>query len=161
MNEPLPLTILLILGVTCLVSGIMAYRGRYVSWLALKSILPGWAGLASLYLGAAFLALPAATFVLRAMPEGDVVRALLGLLLIGIMIAGAIIGIIGMFWLPRFMLPRWIKDTIDEIERGEDPLSKAVRPGGSLYGRLGNPNAGPVPRRRASGDDEADDDLNR
>ncbi|GAA3697866.1 hypothetical protein GCM10022377_08470 [Zhihengliuella alba] len=148
MDQPVFFAILLGIGGVSFVSGVLAYRGKYVAWLALKSFFPGWPGLAGLYIGAAILSGAGAAVILQAMPEGNIVRALLGLLLIFTMIAGAIIGIIGMFWLPRFMLPQWVKDTIDEIKRGEDPLSQALRPGGSLYGRLGNPDAGPAPARR-------------
>lgn len=50
-----------------------------------------------------------------------------------------LLGILSLFWLPRFLLPQWIKDDIKEIRRGDDLLSQALKPGGSLHGRLGVP----------------------
>ncbi|WP_102160559.1 hypothetical protein [Zhihengliuella halotolerans] len=133
------------------VSGVMAYRGKYVMWLALKSFFPGWVGLASLYLGIAFMGLS----IFMVLEELDILHGPI-MTLIGLAMAGATfvclpIGIIGFFWLPRFMLPKWIKETEERIARGEDKLSQALRPGGSLYGRWGQPGSN-APHRRVDGD---------
>lgn len=134
-----------ILGALLIVSGYFAYRGKYVAWLQLKSILPGWPGLAGLYLGIWMVLFPVVGWLLEvAKPLGAVVAVFAWL-------PSLLLGLIGLFWLPRFLLPQWIKDDIEEIRRGEDPLSQALKPGGSLYGKLGVPkdqwpeNQGPGP----------------
>jgi hypothetical protein len=133
------------MGVVCFYGGILAYQGRYKSWLVLKSVFPGWIGLASLYLGVAMVMLALAPF-LKAIDAPGIV-AVLWLLVTA---PSMIIGIIGCFWLPRFMWPQWMKETQREIDRGEDALSQALRPGGALYGRLGRPR-GTVPPRMYDG----------
>ncbi|WP_157975655.1 hypothetical protein [Brachybacterium sp. YJGR34] len=150
MADWLGTTLLGAMSAVLLVSGIMAYRGTYVSWLALKSFFPGWPGLAGLYLGIAFADVLLMRALLDAALDGPLLLGIVYLLLFGILVASAMIGLIGMFWLPRFLLPLWVRETIDEIRRGEDPLSQALRPGGSLYGRLGVPRPRP-PRPRGQG----------
>ena len=45
-----------VFGLLNFIAGILAYRGRYQAWLMLKgSLMPGWPGLASLYLEVAFM----------------------------------------------------------------------------------------------------------
>ncbi|WP_349828625.1 hypothetical protein [Brevibacterium litoralis] len=147
MNDDLvPTAVLSVMSLVLVVSGVMAYREKYVSWLILKSFFPGWPGLAGLYLGIAFGSL----LVLNTLMDSEVARGnipLSLLVLFGVMVLGLVIGIVGMFWLPRFLLPRWVKETSDEIRRGDDPLSRDLRPGGKLYGRLGRP----VPRPPGAG----------
>ncbi|RZU60869.1 hypothetical protein EV380_0420 [Zhihengliuella halotolerans] len=119
-------------------------------WLALKSFFPGWAGLAGLYLGLAFLGL-SIFMVLHGLDllHGPIMT-LVGLVCVVAAFAGLPIGIIGFFWLPRFMLPKWVKEDEEKMARGEDKLSQDLRPGGKLYGRLGRP-AGNAPHRRVDG----------
>lgn len=125
------------MGLISFVAGILAYRGKYKSWLVLKSFLfPGWIGLASLYLGLALMMLGLAAFLQFIDAPGFVMA-----LWLVITAPAMVTGIIAMFWLPRFLWPRWLKDTEDEIRRGEDPLSQALKPGGSLYGKLGRPRS--------------------
>jgi hypothetical protein len=126
-----------VMGLISFVSGILAYQGRYKSWLVLKSFLfPGWPGLAGLYLGLGLLMIALAAPLLAVNAPGWVMAVWL------VITAPAMVtGIIAMFWLPRFLWPRWLKDTEDEIRRGEDALSQALKPGGSLYGRLGRPRS--------------------
>lgn len=38
-------------GLVLVVSGVLAYTGHYRGWLMLKSLLPGWPGLAGGFLG--------------------------------------------------------------------------------------------------------------
>ncbi|NUL46924.1 hypothetical protein F7P69_17215 [Cellulosimicrobium funkei] len=124
-----------ILGGVTFISGILAYQGRYKSWLVLKSFLaPGWAGLASLYLGMGLLLIGAGGFA-ASTDLPDVIVVVCGAL----GFPSLVLGIIGFFWLPRFLWPRWLKDTQQEMDRGEDKLSQAMKPGGALYGRLGRP----------------------
>lgn len=70
---------------------------------------------------------------------GDRLPPLLVLLLV-VAVVGMVMGVAGMFWLPSFFLPAWIKQTRERMRRGEDALSQAMRPGGALYGRLGVPS---------------------
>jgi len=126
-----------VMGLISFVAGILAYRGKYKSWLVLKSFLfPGWIGLASLYLGLALMMLGLAAFLQFIDAPGFVMA-----LWLVITAPAMVIGIIGFLWLPRFLWPQWLKDTEDEIRRGEDPLSQAMKPGGSLYGKLGRPRS--------------------
>jgi hypothetical protein len=126
-----------VMGLICFVSGILAYQGRYRSWLVLKSFLfPGWPGLAGLYLGLAMMMLGLAAFLQSIDAPGFVM-----VLWLVITAPSMVIGIVAMLWLPRFLWPQWIKDTADEMRRGEDAYSLAMKPGGSLYGRLGRPRS--------------------
>ncbi|MGP9618151.1 hypothetical protein ACT3S2_14115 [Arthrobacter sp. AOP36-A1-22] len=120
------------IGLVNLIAGIQAYRGRYQAWLLLKGgPFPGWPGLASLYLGVAFTLLSVSPLVLDHGPP------LLILAIFFTLFPSLGIGIIGMFWLPSFMLPAWIKETRRKMRAGEDRYSRAIRPGGALYRRLG------------------------
>ncbi|MFC4333801.1 hypothetical protein [Salininema proteolyticum] len=148
MNDWTPMAVLGAMSAVLIVSGVLAYRQKYVAWLALKSFLPGWPGLAGLYLGMAFAAILVLKSMLDIGVEGNAVLALAYLVLFAVFALSLAIGIIGMFWLPHFLLPRWVKEMVDEIERGEDPLSRDLRPGGRLHGRLGVPKTMPEPNRR-------------
>ncbi|MEE1620469.1 hypothetical protein ACQ7DA_04415 [Zafaria sp. J156] len=124
--------VLAAVGTVLVVAGVLADRGRYKAWLVLKSFLfPGWPGLASLYLGIAFLAIAGAGFVMEHAPP------LVFLLFALVLFASMVLGIVGMFWLPSLMLPAWVKETRRRLAAGEDRLSRALRPGGALHGRLG------------------------
>jgi hypothetical protein len=82
-----------IMGAVCFVAGIMAYQGRYTSWLVLKSFLfPGWVGLASLYLGVALMMFGLARFLLAVEAPGFVMT--LWLLVTG---PSVVIGMVGFF----------------------------------------------------------------
>lgn len=136
-----------------IVTGVMAYRQKYVAWLALKSFFPGWPGLAGLYLGIAFATILVLNSMLDAATGGNLLLGLAVLALFAVFVLCLVTGIVGMFWLPRFLLPRWVRDMVEEIRRGDDPLSRDLRPGGRLHGRLGAP--GPA-RVRTRGKDEDD-----
>lgn len=114
-----------------IVSGVLAYTGRYKGWLMLKSFLPGWPGLAGLYLGVGIGLVVVLPSVMDALPP------LLVLLAGALAFGSLLIGIVGMFWLPRFLLPGWVREQQDQMRRGEDAFSTAMQPGGALYGRLG------------------------
>lgn len=126
-----------VIGLIGFVAGILAYQGKYKSWLVLKSFLfPGWPGLAGLYLGLAMMMFGLAAF-LQVIDAPGIVMALW----LVITAPSAVIGIIAMFWLPRFLWPQWLKDTENEMRRGEDRFSQAMKPGGALYGKLGRPRS--------------------
>jgi hypothetical protein len=125
------------IGAISFVSGILAYQGKYKSWLVLKSFLfPGWPGLAGLYVGLGIMMASLSGLVVDAGTPGFLI-----FLWVVVMFASMVTGIIGMFWLPRFMWPSWIKETADKMRRGEDAYSQAMKPGGSLYGKLGRPRS--------------------
>lgn len=130
-SNPLGFAIAVGLGVLLVVSGVLAYTGHYKGWLMLKSFLPGWPGLAGGFIGVMILL---AVFLPMV---GDALPPALYLLLAAVLFGSMIIGIIGMFWLPRFLLPGWIREQQEEMRRGEDAFSQAMRPGGALHGRLG------------------------
>lgn len=111
----------------------LASTGRYKGWLLLKGIFPGSLGLAQLYLGVGI------AMILLYSVVGDRLPPLVVLLLLAVAVAGMVMGVVGMFWLPSFLPPAWIKQTRERMRRGEDALSQAMRPGGALYGRLGVP----------------------
>lgn len=120
------------IGLVNLVGGIQAYRGHYRAWLILKgALVPGWPGLASLYLGVAFTMMSVAPLVMDHGPP------LLKLIVFFTLFPSLVLGIIAMFWLPSFMLPAWIKETRRKMKAGEDQFSKDMAPGGVLYRRLG------------------------
>lgn len=138
-------------GAVNFVAGILAYRGRYRGWLILKGFfLPGWPGLASLYLGIAFMLIGAGPMVLAYAPP------LLLLAHFFLLFTSLVVGIIAMFWLPAFMLPGWVRETRRKIKSGEDRLSQALAPGGALYRRLGvapEHQPGPAPTDAPRDDD--------
>lgn len=133
MDRTTMFVVMAVIGAILVVSGYFAYRGKYVAWMLMKSFLPGWPGLAGLFLGIWMILFPVVGWLI------DVAKPLGALVVVFVWFPSLLLGIIGMFWLPRFLLPQWIKDDIEEIRRGEDPLSQALKPGGSLYGRLGVP----------------------
>lgn len=121
-----------VFGLLNFIAGILAYRGRYRAWLILKgSLLPGWPGLASLYLGVAFMLIGVGPLVLGYAPP------LLQLAHFFLLFPSLVVGIVAVFWLPSFMLPAWIKETRRKMRAGEDQYSRDMAPGGILHGRLG------------------------
>lgn len=152
-SNPLGFAIAVGLGVLLVVSGILAYTGKYKGWLMLKSFLPGWPGLAGGFIGVMILL---AVFMPLA---GDALPPVLFLLLAAVLFCSMLLGIVGMFWLPRFLLPGWIREQQEEMRRGEDAFSQAMRPGGALHGRLGvrpedrleDPELGPWPSDTSPG----------
>jgi hypothetical protein len=93
----------LLLGVAFLVLGVVAYSGRWKGWMRVRRGFGSTIGFAWLWLGAAFLA---AAIGLLANPYSPAAfAALIGLAAILLLVA-----IVGAFWLPRFLLPRWYLD---------------------------------------------------
>ncbi|GHD04242.1 hypothetical protein GCM10008096_11330 [Zhihengliuella salsuginis] len=154
MSDWLPMAILGTMSAVLIVSGVMAYRQKYVAWLALKSFFPGWPGLAGLYLGIAIATILVLNSILDAATAGNLLLGLAVLVLFAVFVLCLVTGIVGMFWLPRFLLPRWVEDMVEEIRRGDDPLSRDLRPGGRLHGRLGVPGSARVHTRRKDDDDQ-------
>lgn len=115
----------LIFGVICLVLGVAAYTGRDKAWMITRSVLPGQSGPALLYLGIFFFFLPIALAVM------DILPPILSLLFSTSVLACLFIGVLGFFWLPRFMHPRWM--------RGNYRADKErTRPGPSTMRRNGD-----------------------
>lgn len=119
------------LGILLVVSGILAYTGKYRAWLMLKSFFPGWPGLAGGYIGVFML------LALYLPLIGESLPPILFLLAAAVTFLSLALGIIGMFWLPNFLLPQWIREQKRRMARGEDKFSQAMKPGGALHGRLG------------------------
>lgn len=94
----------LLFGAIFLALGIAAYSGRDRSWLITKTVLPGQSGPALLYFGIFLFLLPMAVPLMEVLPP--IFAALLGLVVLGCMF----IAVLGFFWLPRFMHPRWMRD---------------------------------------------------
>lgn len=156
MDDWIQMTVLGAMSVVLIVSGILAYRDKYVAWLALKSFFPGWPGLAGLYLGIAFASLLVLSVLMDVASRENPLLGLLVLVLFAVFVVSLLTGIIGMFWLPKFLLPAWIQETVDEIRRGDDPLSRDLRPGGKLHGRLGVPRSLQPPRPRKGHDERSE-----
>lgn len=129
--DVLPALTLASLVLILIVGGLLAYRGHFKGWLMLKSIFPGWPGLAQLYLGVGLGCVLMYGLLKPYLPP------LVVLLVAAVAFMGMVLGILGMFWLPSFLLPDWIKHAREEMRRGEDPYSQAMKPGGVLHGRLG------------------------
>ncbi|MBT1003528.1 hypothetical protein KIH31_13030 [Paenarthrobacter sp. DKR-5] len=101
-------------GLFLFVCGILLYRKIWLGLLALNSVAPGQPGLAATYIGAWLATLPFGNWWLSW--HIPVLPALLSFA----NLACLVIGIVGCFWMPRFMQPRWLRETNDAIKRGED-----------------------------------------
>lgn len=93
----------LLLGVAFLILGVVAYSGRWKGWMRVRRGFGSTIGFAWLWLGAAFLA---AAIGLLANPYSPAAFAVL----IGLAAILLLVAIVGAFWLPRFLLPRWYLD---------------------------------------------------
>ncbi|MDK1326204.1 hypothetical protein [Arthrobacter sp. zg-Y1143] len=93
-------------GLLVMVPGLLVYSGRFRHYRAGLNIL--WTGepaLASTYIGAAFALFPVTQFVIQ--PN---VYPLIGLVFLPLYFLIAVIGILGNFWMPRPLQPKWIKE---------------------------------------------------
>lgn len=105
--------ILIPFGVLIMVPGLLVYNGRFRHYRkGLNTMWTGEPALASTYLGAALIGIPVMGMVIRS----DNLQ-IFGLLLVPAVFLSLAIGILGNFWMPRFMKPRWIKDADDEAKR--------------------------------------------
>lgn len=93
--------------------GVLSYTGLWKGWIRVRRGYGSTIGFASLWLGLAF-AVGTSAIAIGA-SSGPVF-----LVLSGIAAALLAVAMIGMFWLPRFVLPEWFR-----VLRGDD-----VRPKG-------------------------------
>lgn len=123
MFSPALLLFLLPLGLFLLVCGLGMYTNKWPVLLVVDGFLPGQGGLAATYIGAWTATLPFGDWWLSW--DIPVLPGILSLL----NTACLVIGLVGCFWMPRFMQPTWIKELDDRIKRGEDAYSlKYLRP---------------------------------
>lgn len=99
--------------------GLAAYTGRWKRWLVRDILNWRYFGFAMLYAGLAFLLFPVAALA----AEVDLVWPARILMILGI--AGTWITIMAVFWLPKFMRPRWYREW---EARGAD-RNEFARPG--------------------------------
>jgi len=92
----------LLLGVVFLVLGAVAYSGRWKGWMRVRRGFGSTIGFAWLWLGAAFLTAAVGLLVNPYSPAAFAV-------LIGLAAILLLVAIMGAFWLPRFLLPRWYR----------------------------------------------------
>lgn len=92
----------LLLGVVFLVLGAVAYSGRWKGWMRVRRGFGSTIGFAWLWLGAAFLTAAIGLLVNPYSPAAF--AALIAVAAILLLVA-----IMGAFWLPRFLLPRWYR----------------------------------------------------
>lgn len=123
MLSPALLLFLLPLGLFLVVCGLGMYTGKWPVLLAVDGFFPGQAGLAATYIGACMVL---ATFSPLWLDRDDipVLQAILSLVSLLCMI----IGLVGCFWMPRFMQPGWMKEMDEQMARGEDLYSLTFGP---------------------------------
>ncbi|MCC3281144.1 MULTISPECIES: hypothetical protein [Arthrobacter] len=99
----------LILSLVILAMGLCAYTGRWRMWLGHPGLLPrvkAYPALGMLYGGVGLL-----TGTLLWDVDGDSIpRPLLAVLLV-VILGGIWTFLMSLVWLPRFMIPRWVKIT--------------------------------------------------
>ncbi|MCC9192694.1 hypothetical protein LOC59_03365 [Arthrobacter sp. zg-Y916] len=117
-NEWALSAILFLLGIVPFVGGVLLYTNKFVGLLVLDNFMPGKPSLATTFLGAWLLLMAPSEFVLQTGIDALIVPY--GIVLLGCLA----IGLMGWFWMPRFMQPRWMKEG-DKVEaRGEDLFTK-------------------------------------
>ncbi|SDQ96683.1 hypothetical protein SAMN04489742_3288 [Arthrobacter crystallopoietes] len=121
MFSPALLLFVLPLGLFLLVCGLGMYTKKWPILIFADAFLPGHPGLAATYIGAWMATLPFGSWWLSW--NVPVLPGVLSLLSTVCMV----IGLVGCFWMPRFMQPAWLKETEDEIKRGEDAYSLEYR----------------------------------
>ncbi|WP_404320521.1 hypothetical protein [Arthrobacter luteolus] len=106
--------ILFLLGIVPFVGGVLLYTKKFIALLILDSFMPGKPSLATTFLGAWLLLMAPQHFVNETGIDALIMpysALLLGCLAIGLM---------GWFWMPKFLQPKWMKEG-DKLEaRGED-----------------------------------------
>lgn len=95
--------------------GVVSYTGAWKGWIGVRRGYGATIGFASLWLGLAF-ALGTVALAVESFwrPAFFVLSGVAAILLV--------IAIVGFFWLPRFLLPKWFRAL-----RGDDVLSKETR----------------------------------
>ncbi len=99
-------------GAAMVLAGWRAYSGRWRRWLAYGGLFPNlrsYPGLGLLYGGTSFLLAPAAAWASEAgAPKAAVAALVLPA------IAGMLIWLLSLAWLPRFMTPAWVRTAEQE-----------------------------------------------
>lgn len=134
MISPALLLFLLPLGIFLLICGLGMYTNRWPVLLAVDGFFPGQAGLAATYIGIWMIMTTFSPLWLSS--DAPIVAGLLSL----VSLASLVVGIVGCFWMPRFMQPAWIEELDDRIARGEDAFSLK-------YGKQGGTPADSVIRK--------------
>lgn len=106
--------ILFFLGIVPFVGGVLLYTKKFVGLLVLDRFMPGKPSLAQTFIGAWLLLMAPSEFVLQS--DIDALIVPYGILLFSCLA----IGLLGCYWMPKFLQPRWMKEG-DKLEaRGED-----------------------------------------
>ena len=112
---------MVLVGLCAMVPGVFAYRGSWRNW-AIRSGFTHNLGFSLVYIGAGFATIGGLlAFPLNTFPTNLIIA-------IWVLLCG--IGIIGFFWLPSFMLPRWFiagRDERRDIERAAADLRRTAR----------------------------------
>ncbi|MDI9890380.1 hypothetical protein [Microbacterium sp. IEGM 1404] len=95
-------------GILFLAGGIVAYTGTWKGWIRVRRGFGATIGFAWLWIGLALLVGAAALLVESASRPAFFV-------LIGVAAVLLSVGAVGLFWLPRFLLPAWFR-----VLRGDD-----------------------------------------
>lgn len=106
------------LGLLAFIGGLLVYLKKYVHLVVLDDFSTGKPSLACTFLGMWVMLLPAANF--REITANEVIFIPYALLTF----ACQGIGILGWFWMPKFMQPAWMKEGDRLIARGEDQFTK-------------------------------------
>lgn len=87
-----------------LIGGVLAYTGRWQRWAVTTRLGAYAVGFSLLYFGLAGVC-AAIFFALRGTPFLPV-----GVAFLIVCVPAALVAVLSIFWLPRFLLPRWFKD---------------------------------------------------
>ena len=105
-------------GLVVFTGGVLVYTRKFVGLLILDRFMPGKPSLATTFLGAWLLLMAPQHFVNESgidaliMPYSALLLACLA------------IGLMGWYWMPKFLQPKWMKEG-DKLEaRGEDRFVK-------------------------------------
>ncbi|WP_312180430.1 hypothetical protein [Arthrobacter sp.] len=110
--------ILLTWGLVLFTGGVLLYTKKFVGLLVLDNFVPGKPSLACTYLGAWLILMAPAEFVRQTGMDALIIPY--AMLTLGCLA----IGLLGCFWMPKILQPRWMKEG-DKLEaRGEDLYSK-------------------------------------
>lgn len=115
MNDWVVFGLLWGLGLFLFICGLMVHLKRWLRLLALNDLFPGQLALAMTWLGAWMMTVPLAEFI----PEGTA-KGLLGIFSFALLAAG----LVGTFWYPMFLRPRWMRRDAELQARGEDLFAK-------------------------------------
>lgn len=117
-NELILSAIFFFLGIAPFIGGVLVYTRKFVGLLILDRFMPGKPSLATTFLGAWLLLMAPQHFVNESgidaliMPYSALLLACLA------------IGLMGWYWMPKFLQPKWMKEG-DKLEaRGEDRFVK-------------------------------------